>query len=103
MKKIFGILLAFLLPTVSFAQGYMMNSFNRGYGYNNVWVDNSMFGIFLLVPILGVIFVVCVFIFWLLMLIDAIKHSPEKMKIAWILVIIFTHIIGAFIYYFVEK
>jgi predicted RNase H-related nuclease YkuK (DUF458 family) len=37
------------------------------------------------------------------MLIDAIKNSPEKIKLIWVIVIIFTQIIGALIYYFVEK
>ena len=37
------------------------------------------------------------------MLIDAIKNAPEKTKLIWVIVIVFTHIIGALIYYFVEK
>ncbi|MBU5689838.1 MAG: PLDc N-terminal domain-containing protein [Candidatus Aenigmarchaeota archaeon] len=40
-------------------------------------------------------------IFWILMLVDVIKRkfSREKVKISWLLVILITGIIGAFIYY----
>ena len=63
------------------------------------------------IKILGVIigfFVlsgIALFIFWLWMLIDCIKRDFTKSndKIVWILVIIFTQIIGAIIYYFVVK
>lgn len=37
------------------------------------------------------------------MLIDAIKHSSNDTKVVWVLVIIFTQVIGAIIYYFAEK
>lgn len=45
------------------------------------------------------------FIFWLLMLIDCIKRDfpGANDKIMWILLLIFTQIIGAIIYYFVIK
>jgi phosphotransferase system glucose/maltose/N-acetylglucosamine-specific IIC component len=45
---------------------------------------------------------ILVFIFWVWMLIDAIRN-PEldsTMRIVWILVIVFTGIIGAIIYFF---
>ena len=42
------------------------------------------------------------FVFWLLMLIDAIRR-PINNKIIWILVLVFTGIVGALIYYFVVK
>ena len=44
------------------------------------------------------------FVFWLKMLIDATKRNfknEENEKIVWILIIIFTGLIGALIYYFV--
>jgi glucan phosphoethanolaminetransferase (alkaline phosphatase superfamily) len=46
-----------------------------------------------------------VFIFWILMLIDCLKRrfKESSEKIVWILVIIFTQIIGAMIYYFIVK
>ncbi|MBD3362638.1 hypothetical protein GF362_02870 [Candidatus Dojkabacteria bacterium] len=44
-------------------------------------------------------------IFWILMLIDAIQreYDKENDKLMWVLIIVFTHIIGAAVYYFVEK
>lgn len=43
--------------------------------------------------------------FWLWMLIDCLKRDFKKdyEKIVWVLVIIFLHILGAVIYYFVVK
>ena len=100
MKKIFGILAASLLPLVSFAQNYSYRMMNTGFEH-----DNSGLSIFfiMLIPLVWICFIISIFVFWITMLIDAIKHSPEKSKIIWVLVIIFTHIIGALIYYFVEK
>jgi len=42
------------------------------------------------------------FVFWILMLIDAIRR-PIANKVVWILVLVFTGIIGALIYYFVIR
>ncbi|MFA7654289.1 MAG: PLDc N-terminal domain-containing protein [Candidatus Magasanikbacteria bacterium] len=42
------------------------------------------------------------FVFWLLMLIHA-ASKPINDKVVWVLVIVFTGIIGALIYYFVVK
>lgn len=105
MKKIIALVSTFLLPTISFAQGYMMNTFNKSWGNGcaDFGFGSGVWGAFLLIPLLGVIFAVCVFVFWIMMLVDAIKHAPEKNKLVWVVVIIFTHIIGALIYYFVEK
>ena len=58
-----------------------------------------LFGLlFLLVALIG-------FLFWLWMLVDcATKESDEgNTKIVWILIIVFTHIIGAVVYYFVRR
>jgi hypothetical protein len=45
------------------------------------------------------------FAFWLWMLIDAITRIPSggNTKLIWILVIVFTGVIGALIYYFVQR
>jgi prolipoprotein diacylglyceryltransferase len=45
------------------------------------------------------------FVFWILMLIDCVKRKfkEDVEKIVWLLVIIFTGIIGALIYYFIVK
>lgn len=42
------------------------------------------------------------FVFWLRMLIDAIKHQTEN-KTMWVLLITFLNILGALIYYFLVK
>jgi uncharacterized BrkB/YihY/UPF0761 family membrane protein len=42
------------------------------------------------------------FIFWLLMLIDAIQNQEEN-KVMWIILLIFLNFLGAIIYYFSAK
>lgn len=44
-------------------------------------------------------------IFWIMMLVDALKRpfKNEIEKLIWVLVIIFLHIAGAAIYYFMVK
>lgn len=44
-------------------------------------------------------------IFWVWMLIDAIQNEPSEGndKLIWVLVLLFTHMIGALIYFFVRK
>lgn len=61
--------------------------------------------------IAGVVFVLSLlalclfmFVFWVLMLIDALKREMDTgTKIAWVLVLLFVHFLGAVIYYFVVK
>ncbi|HWY74455.1 MAG TPA: PLDc N-terminal domain-containing protein [Verrucomicrobiae bacterium] len=45
------------------------------------------------------------FVFWIWMLIDAIKNEGlnEGEKIAWVLVIALTHLLGAIIYFFAGR
>ena len=67
-----------------------------------------MFGLGIIGVLFGLIFVgisIFAFVFWILMLIDCIKRKfkDDTEKIIWILVIIFTGIIGALIYYFIVK
>lgn len=108
-RKIIGILSVALLPIITFAQNYgygMMNFANRGYGNSNGFAYNDSFWFLpfiFIFPVIGVFFAIAIFIFWIMMLVDAIKHSNEKMKLVWVVVIIFAHIIGALIYYFIEK
>lgn len=47
----------------------------------------------------------CVFAFWIWMLIDAItnKGLNDTEKLIWVLVILFVHLIGALIYLFVGR
>ncbi len=53
----------------------------------------------------GFLLVIGTFVFWILMLIDVLRRNFKNPadKIAWVLVIIFTHIVGALIYYFLVK
>jgi len=60
----------------------------------------------------GILFVLLIFailflgsIFWIWMLVDAIisRTLPDNEKILWVLVIFFTHFIGALIYFFVGR
>jgi sterol desaturase/sphingolipid hydroxylase (fatty acid hydroxylase superfamily) len=55
------------------------------------------FGVFV-IGILGTLF-------WIWMLIDCATQEPSEGndKVIWILVIIFTHFIGALIYYFIRR
>jgi NADH:ubiquinone oxidoreductase subunit 6 (subunit J) len=48
---------------------------------------------------------VLVFVFWISMLIDCLKRKfkEDSEKIVWVIVIVFTGIIGALIYYFIVK
>ncbi len=64
----------------------------------------------MLILILFVSVFVFAIVFWLWMLIDCLKRPDDKFKIGgnnakliWILVIIFTGLIGALIYYFLIK
>ena len=45
------------------------------------------------------------FVFWIWMLIDAIKNEGlnEGEKTAWVLVIVLTHLLGAIIYFFAGR
>ncbi len=59
---------------------------------------------------IAVILAIVVFIFWLWMLIDCLKRQDDTFaiggnyaKLIWVLVIIFTGIIGALLYYFLIK
>jgi hypothetical protein len=43
-------------------------------------------------------------VFWIWMLIDCLTSSlPTTEKLIWAIVIVFTHIVGALIYYFVRR
>lgn len=44
-------------------------------------------------------------IFWIWMIVDCATNEPAQSndKIVWILVIVFTHFVGAAIYYFVRR
>jgi hypothetical protein len=57
-------------------------------------------GIFLMFLILGI----AATIFWIWMIIDCLQNEPSgSEKIVWLLVIIFLHLLGALIYFFVRR
>jgi hypothetical protein len=67
----------------------------------------AIFGVLWFMPIILCIIALIVFVivFWIMMLIDSIqrKYKDSNDKVVWVLVIIFTGLIGALIYYFVVK
>lgn len=44
-------------------------------------------------------------IFWIVMLVDAIRREfrDSNLKIVWVLVLVFTHLLGALIYFFAGR
>ena len=61
----------------------------------------GIIGIFMLM-VLGIISVMA-FAFWIWMIIDAIQNKglTDSEKIAWVLVVIFLHCLGALLYFFI--
>ena len=59
----------------------------------------------LLALLVGLAFVLACFVFWLWMLIHAIKNKglTDTEKIMWVLIILFLHVLGALIYFFVGR
>lgn len=109
MKKLIAILSFLLLPLITLAQDQsfrMMNFMSGRYGCNGFESSHSVWkGMYFLffTPLVFAIIAILLFIFWISMLIDAIKHAPEKTKIIWVIVIILLQLLGSIIYYFVEK
>lgn len=72
-------------------------------------MDPSAQDVSLIIPILLFLFMGAVgfslLAFWIWMLVDCIKHESEdgNNKLIWVLVIIFTQLLGAIIYYFVQR
>lgn len=69
---------------------------------------SMMLGFGILGILFGLIFAaisIWAFVFWILMILDCVKRKfkEDVEKIVWILVLIFTGIIGALIYYFIVK
>lgn len=42
-------------------------------------------------------------VFWIKMIIDCATREKDPDRLIWILIIVFTHFIGATIYYFVQR
>jgi hypothetical protein len=68
-------------------------------------MSDSAVGILIAFILFIVALVILSIIFWIFMLVDSIQHKYKDSndKVVWVLVIVFTGIIGALIYYFVVK
>jgi len=56
---------------------------------------------FFFIFIIGI--VILSFVFWIWMLIDCLTRKKFEDKLVWVLVILFLHVIGAILYYFLVK
>jgi ABC-type Co2+ transport system permease subunit len=67
--------------------------------------DVAMGGVGCVFSVIMGIVALAAFAFWIWMLIDAIRRTPSagNTKLIWILVIILAGVIGALIYFFVQK
>jgi hypothetical protein len=72
---------------------------------NEVHGSAAMSIVGLLVLLVVVVIGLACFAFWLWMLIHAIKNKglTDTEKIIWVLVILFLHVLGALIYFFVGR
>ncbi|MGA3044908.1 MAG: PLD nuclease N-terminal domain-containing protein [Bryobacteraceae bacterium] len=54
---------------------------------------------------LFLLILIATFSFWIWMIVDCATNEPStgNDKVVWIIVIVFTHFIGALIYYFVRR
>ena len=72
-------------------------------------MESTAPAISVIIPILVMFFMgsiaLAFFAFWIWMLIDCAKNEPDEgnNKLIWILIIVFTQLIGALIYYFVQR
>jgi len=62
---------------------------------------------FVLFPLIllfvGIVIVILAFVFWIWMLIDCLMRKKFEDKLIWVIVILFLHVIGAILYYFLVK
>ena len=65
----------------------------------------AAFVLFIFLFILFISLILGSFAFWIWMLIDCATNEPDEgnTKVVWILIIIFTQVIGALIYFFVRR
>ena len=100
MKKITSFALALISAAgIANAFGFMRDSDMYDF------VGMPGFGMFVGFGLAAILIGVLLFLFWLWMIVDCLKRDFKKdyEKIVWILVMIFLHILGAVIYYFVVK
>lgn len=101
MKKIIGFVLAFLsLSNIANAFGY----FGKNYDALDVMGMHG-FGLFAGFGLAVLAAAAFLFIFWLWMIVDCLKRNFKRDidKVVWVLVLVFLHLLGAVIYYFVVK
>jgi hypothetical protein len=66
--------------------------------------DHMMFsGVGLILALFVILLAVAALLFWVWMLVDAVQKEEGASKIAWVLIILFLHFLGALIYFFVRK
>jgi hypothetical protein len=53
----------------------------------------------LLVLLLGIVGTV----FWIMMIVDCATRQSDPDRLVWIVIILFTHFIGATLYYFIQR
>jgi uncharacterized RDD family membrane protein YckC len=58
-------------------------------------------GLAIIFSLFAVVIVVLCFVFWIWMLVDAIKNPNlnSTEKVVWVLVVVFLHVLGALIYF----
>jgi hypothetical protein len=42
-------------------------------------------------------------IFWVMMIVDCATRQKDPDRVVWIIIIVFTHFIGATLYYFIQR
>jgi len=62
-------------------------------------------GIWLVLVCFGVAIATAATVFWIIEIVDVVRRQFQDplLKIAWLLIIVFTHLIGALIYFFIGK
>lgn len=103
MEKILKLM---ALPLISFSAVGIANAFSY---FRNPdmydFIGMPGFGMVMGFGSIAIVVGILLFVFWLWMLVDCLKRDFKKdyEKIVWVLVMIFLHILGALIYYFVVK
>lgn len=103
MKKISRLM---ALVLASFSAAGIANAF--GYFRNPDMYDfigMPGFGMVMGLGVAAVLIGILLFVFWLWMLVDCLKRDfkGDYDKVVWVLVMIFLHLLGALVYYFVVK
>lgn len=89
-----------------FGAGFMANfGYQRSPDELLAMMGIPFFGILAGVGFLALAGILFLFVFWLWMLIDCLRRDfkNDVEKIVWVLVLVFLHLLGAIIYYFVVK